>query len=285
MIAVRLGAVSYLNTRPLVYGLAQRTDLFALRFDVPAQCARLLHEGRIDLGLIPAIEYLRGDYRIVPGVAIGSNGPIASVAIFTRVPIEKIQTLALDTSSRTSAVLTRILCSKRWKITPRFTHAEPDLSATLARADAALVIGDPALAVDLSAHKVVKFDLGTEWQALTGLPFVYAMWTGRDSVCEPVHVAALNTARDRGVAALTAIARDESRGDPTVEVRLLHYLRDNLKYQLGEAEIAGLQRFYELAAELGLAPGLRPLRFFEQPSVPEPPPGRAAVEHWIKSGR
>src|SRR5688572_1761058 len=86
---VRLGAVSYLNTKPLVHGLDTRPDLFTVRFDVPAQCAALLHEHRIDLGLIPAIEYLRGDYRIVPGVAIGSNGPIASVAMFSRAPLNK----------------------------------------------------------------------------------------------------------------------------------------------------------------------------------------------------
>ena len=88
---IRLGAVSYLNTKPLVYGLENETALFSLRFDVPAQCAALLHEGRVDLGLIPAIEYLRGDYRIVPGVAIGSDGPIASVAVFSRVPIGDVR--------------------------------------------------------------------------------------------------------------------------------------------------------------------------------------------------
>jgi chorismate dehydratase len=98
MSIVRLGAVSYLNTKPLVYGLEQRSDLFTVRFDVPAQCAALLHEGRVDLGLIPAIEYLRGDYRIVPGIAIGSDGEIASVAVFSKVPIERIATLALDVS-------------------------------------------------------------------------------------------------------------------------------------------------------------------------------------------
>ena len=95
---IRLGAVSYLNTKPLVYGLENETALFSLRFDVPAQCAALLHEGRVDLGLIPAIEYLRGDYRIVPGVAIGSDGSIASVAVFSRVPIGDVKTLALDTA-------------------------------------------------------------------------------------------------------------------------------------------------------------------------------------------
>jgi chorismate dehydratase len=261
---VRLGAVSYLNTKPLVYGLEEQPDLFSLRFDVPAQCAALLHEGRVDLGLIPAIEYLRGDYRIVPGVAIGSDGPIASVAIFSTVPVDRIKTLALDISSRTSVALTRILCAERWHIEPKLTPAEPDLRAMLARADAALIIGDPALAIDAAAKGVIQTDLGSEWRALTGLPFVYAMWSGRDGAAGPEHVAALTLARDRGVAAVASIAAAESAGDGRREQRLLAYLRGNLKYGLGEPEVAGLRRFHELAAHRGLVPGLRDLRFFEK---------------------
>jgi chorismate dehydratase len=259
---VRLGAVSYLNTRPLVHGLEARTDLFAMRFDVPAQCAALLHEGRIDLGLIPAIEYLRGDYRIVPGVSIGSKGPVASVAVFSKVPIETVTTLALDISSRTSVALTRILCAQRWHISPKLTPAEPDLRAMLARADAALVIGDPALWIDAAGQNLIKIDLGSEWQAMTGQPFVYAMWCGRDGACGPEHVAELNAARDRGAAGVAAIARDYARGDDTRETQVVRYLGDNLKYGLGDAEITGLRRFHEMAAAQGLVPGLRELRFF-----------------------
>jgi chorismate dehydratase len=259
---VRLGAVSYLNTKPLVEGLAERRELFELRFDVPAQCAALLHEGRIDVGLIPAIEYLRGDYRIVPDIAITSDGPVASVAVFSRVPVEKIQTLALDISSRTSVALTRVLCAARWGIRPQLTPNEPDLRGMLARADAALVIGDPALEIDATAMGVSKIDLGSEWQALTGLPFVYAMWSGREGAVSAQHVAELQAARDRGVAAIPEIAR-RFTGDDSGRVRgVEQYLRDNLKYPLGEREIAGLRRFHELAAEQGLVPGLRPLRFY-----------------------
>ena len=261
---VRLGAVSYLNTKPLVHGLEERPELFSVRFDVPAQCAALLHEGRVDLGLIPAIEYLRGDYRIVPGVAIGSNGSIASVAVFSTVPVERIKTLALDISSRTSVALTRILCVRHWGIAPKLTPGEPNLQAMLARADAALIIGDPALQIDPAASGVLKIDLGSEWRALTGLPFVYAMWSGREGVAAASHVAELNAARDRGVAAVAAIAAAASGGDQQRERLLLQYLGDNLKYGLGDAELAGLRRFYELAAEQGLVPGLRDLRFYEK---------------------
>jgi chorismate dehydratase len=259
---VRLGAVSYLNTKPLVDGLDARPDLFTLRFDVPARCAALLHEGRIDLGLIPAIEYLRGEYRIVPGVAIGSDGPVASVAIFSRVPVERITTLAMDTSSRTSVALTRILCARHWQIAPKLTPSEPDLRAMLARADAALIIGDPALTIDAEGLGLIKVDLGSAWKAMTGLPFVYAMWSGRDGACGRDHVAELNAARVRGEANVSAIAAFESRGNRMLEEQVLRYLSDNLRYGLGEAEVAGLRRFHALAAEHGLVPGVRDLRFF-----------------------
>jgi chorismate dehydratase len=243
MTPLRLGAVSYLNTKPLVHGLDQRPDLFTIRYDVPAQCAVLLHQGHVDLGLVPAIEYQRGDQ--------------------ARVPIERVQTLALDTSSRTSVALTRILCAKRWGIAPAFAPAEPDLEAMLRGADAALVIGDNALAIDAAACGVTKYDLGAEWQALTGLPFVYAAWTGRPGAATRAHCEALQAARDRGVAAAPEIARAAGAGDPAIEARALCYLRDNLKLGLGDAETAGLRRFHELAAELGLIPALKPLRFYE----------------------
>jgi chorismate dehydratase len=255
--------VSYLNTKPLVYGLDALPDQFNVRFDVPARCAELLHEGRVDLGLIPAIEYLRGAYAIVPDISIASDGDVATVAVFTRKPIEKVETLALDLSSRTSVALTRVLCAKKWKIEPKFTPAEPDLEAMLRRADAALVIGDPAFAIDPHKHKVTKIDLGAEWKALTGLPFVYAMWVGRPGAASRAQCHALQGARDRGLANLPAIARQESGGDAAYERKALAYLRDNLKYGLGKAEQAGLRRFHELAAEIAAVPRLEPLRFYE----------------------
>jgi chorismate dehydratase len=134
----------------------------------------------------------------------------------------------------------------------------------LARADAALVIGDPALEIDARSLGVHEIDLGAEWKALTGLPFIYAMWSGRAGACGADHVVELNAARDRGIADLHAIARVEGKGDAAREQRAFDYLRDNLKYGLGDAEIAGLRRFHELAAQQGLAPGGRDLRFYCQ---------------------
>ncbi|MCA1585805.1 MAG: menaquinone biosynthesis protein [Acidobacteria bacterium] len=260
---VRLGAVSYLNTKPLVHGLEARPDLFSVRFDVPAVCATLLHQGGVDVGLIPAIEYGRRAYEIVPDVAIGSNGPIASVALFSRVSIAKVQSIALDISSNTSVALTRILCAKRWGIRPRFRPGVPDLTIMLSQADAALLIGDPALAIDADAFGALKIDLGSEWLALTGLPFVYAVWAGRAGALSAEHVRELQSSRDRGVCDIETIARSAAGGDATRAARALVYLRDNLKYGLGSAERAGLSRFHELAAELGVGPAKRSLRFYE----------------------
>jgi chorismate dehydratase len=259
---LRLGAVSYLNTKPLVYGLEAPPDQFDVRFDVPAKCAELLHQGKVDLGLIPAIEYLRGDYAIVPGVAIASDGEVATVAVFSRKPIEQVETLALDLSSRTSVALTRVLCAKRWGIAPKFTPSEPDLEAMLRKADAALVIGDPAFEIDPVKQNVTKIDLGAEWKALTGLPFVYAAWVGRPGAASPAQCGALQEARTRGVENLPRIARQVSGGDAVQEQRVLSYLRDNLRFDLGPAEQAGLRKFHELAAEISVVPELKPLRFY-----------------------
>jgi chorismate dehydratase len=259
---VRVSAVGYLNARPLVHGLDRRPDLFDVQFDLPSSCAARLHAGEVDLGLIPAIEYLRDEYRLVPGMAIGSDGPILSVAVFTTRPIAHVARIALDTSSRTSAALCRVLCREYWEIAPAFVPAAPDLAQMLAVADAALVIGDPALAIDPARAGVDKLDLGAAWRALTGLPFVYAAWTGRPGALQPAHLDALAAARDAGLAARDAIAADAAAGDAVRAAAFAAYLRGNLSYGFGERERAGLERFLALAVEAGHAPQTRPLRFF-----------------------
>ncbi len=259
--AVRVSAVSFLNARPLVDGLVD-TPGFAVEFDLPSVCAERLHRHDVDLGLIPAIEYLRGDYRLVPDVAIGSDGPILSVAVFTRVPMSQVRRLALDTSSRTSVALTRVLCATLWRITPEMFAAPPDLSRMLANADAALLIGDPALDTWPVPADLEKVDLGAAWQALTGLPFVYAAWAGHPGCVSAAQVIALAAARDRGVADSQRLAAAAAGGDPTRAALYGRYLRDNLRYGFGSRERAGLERFHALAVEVGAAEGLRPLRFY-----------------------
>jgi chorismate dehydratase len=258
----RLGAVAYLNARPLVYGLERRTDLFTLEFDPPSRCAERLHEHSIDIGMIPTIEYCRGpEYRIVPGMGIVSEGPVASVALFTSKPLREITTIAADTSSRTSNALLRILCRERFGIAPEFRSMAPDADRMLNTCDAALIIGDPALFMDAAAAGVDKIDLGEQWTSMTGLPFVWAFWAGRPGAVAGDGLAALHEARDAGVAASDQVAADYC-GPERAETGKI-YLRDNIQYHLGEREEAGLRRYYELAAAHGLIDGARAPLFYQ----------------------
>jgi chorismate dehydratase len=247
---VRLGAVSYLNARPLVYGL-ERSPRFAIRYDIPSECGRLLHAHDIDVGLIPSIEYLRGPrpYWIVPGPAIASRGPVASVALYTRKDLRDIRSIAMDTSSRTSVALAMVLARRMFGIAPEPIAMAPNLEAMLARADAAVIIGDNALFLTTRTEKI---DLGEEWTNLTGLPFVYAVWTGWPDALTPADIELLQHARDEGVAHSDAVA--DACFPDSAERRAVarRYLRDNIHYFLGPEETAGLDMFYRYAAEQGL---------------------------------
>ena len=260
---IRLGAVGYLNARPLVYGV-ESSDRFDLRFDVPAECARLLHAHEIDVGLIPSIEYLRGlrTYGIVMGPAVVSHGPVASVAIYTRREPRDIRTIAMDASSRTSVALATIILKRQYHVDPiRITHF-PDLDTMLAGADAALIIGDNALFLDPAEHGVEKLDLGEAWTRATGLPFVYAFWAGWPDAVTPGDAAALVQARDAGAAHVADIAQTSYPGDRHRQEIVGRYLRDNIHYVLDGA-VEGLTTFYRYASELKLVPPFdEELRFF-----------------------
>jgi chorismate dehydratase len=289
---VRLGAVGYLNARPLVYGL-DASPRFTLRFDVPSRCAALLHDGAIDVGLIPSIEYLRGPanrlrqgyggppkpqakaeagpsrggddagYRIVPDLAIASCGPVVSVALYTTRPIADVRSIAMDTSSRTSIALLRVLCARVFNIQPSIEMRAPDLALMLERCDAALIIGDNALILGHDGpNSVDKLDLGQIWTEATGLPFVYAFWAGRPGVLDAGAVRALQEARDAGVQRPEELAREYFGGAPGRQALGAQYLRHNIRYHFGDAERAGLERFYRYAAEIGLVERVDELRFY-----------------------
>lgn len=260
---VRIGAVGYLNARPLTWALDQSPERWDVRYDLPSICAARLHSGEVDLGLIPSIEYLQSpDYRFVPGVGIGSRGAIASVALYTRVPVGEIRSVALDTSSRTSVTLIRVLCHHRFAIAPVFVAHGPDLVAMTQACDAAVLIGDPAFDVDHEGLGLTKVDLGSEWTAHTGLPFIYAAWTGTPGAVGADDVTALQEAQAEGVRQTDVIAAEYGAGDAARTARAAVYLRDNVKYGLGPEEAAGLQTFLDYAADLGLAPRRRTLEFF-----------------------
>ena len=266
---VHLGAVTYLNARPLVYGL-ERSDRFAVRFDIPSECARLLHARETDVGLIPSIEYLRGPqpYAIVPGAAVTSKGPVASVAIYTRRDPRDIRTIAMDTSSRTSVALATVVLNRQFGAAPEAAPMAPDLAAMLSRADAALIIGDVALFLDHAAAGATKIDLGEAWTAMTGLPFVYACWTGWPDALGRRDVEALLRARDEGVAQSDAVAAAYYPDDTPRQAAARHYLRDNIRYFLGDEELEGLKTFYRYAAELGLVSFDGTLRFYDADDQP-----------------
>jgi predicted solute-binding protein len=259
---VRLGAVSYLNVRPLVAGLEARRDVL-LRFDVPSVCARLLNEGSIDLGMVPSITWLdRPGDRIVPAVCIGSDGPVASVALFTARKMTDVRTVALDASSRTSAALVRILCRQWFAIDPVFVTQPPDVRTMLHTADAALLIGDPALFLEHERLGLQKIDLGELWTGMTGLPFVWAFWSGPEGAADRETVALLHDAARLGAGALDAIADDYCREQPQRVPIARHYLHRHMKYGLGEREVEALRTYYREVVALGLANAWREPVFF-----------------------
>jgi len=278
---VRIGAVEYLNARPLVYGL-DRNPRFDVRFDLPSRCAELLHGGETDLGLIPSIEFLRApggpdSYLIVPDLAVASAGPVASVAIFTTRDMRDVRSIALDTSSRTSVALTRVMCARVFGIAPTLTPQGPDLPSMLARADAALMIGDRALFLSAGPHligegtqsrmvDVQKVDLGELWLSTTGLPFVYAFWAGRPGAIDGDAIRALRHTRDASLKKTREIAASYFPADEHRQEVADRYLRANIKYELGPGERAGLERFYHYAAEADVVSRAVTPKFFDDPS-------------------
>jgi len=254
---VRVGAVSYLNAKPLYYKLDEFAPEVRLSMEVPSRLAELLASGDLDLGLIPSVEYLRGasrGYRILPGFAIAARGPVRSVKLFSRVPMERIERLALDDGSRTSQALARVWLDARHGVRPRLIESLPlGVSALESTADAVLVIGDRAMKVpDEPFHEVV--DLAEAWRELTGLPFVFALWVAREGAELGALPKALERSRREGLAHADELARLHG---PRLglDFQTCHdYLTRVLSYDLGEPELAGLRRFAQMAASLGLAP-------------------------------
>src|SRR5262245_24106845 len=230
MTPVRLGAVTYLNARPLVFGL-DTSPRFALRFDIPSVCAALLHDHRSVVGLVPSIEYLRGTapYAIVPGPAVTSKGPVVSVALYTRREPRDVRSIAMDTSSRTSVALMTILARRVFGVEPQAVSLPPDLVAMLERADAALLIGDNALVLDHESAGARKIDLGQVWTDWTGLPFVYAFWTGWPGAVDRDDVRLLQAARDEGRRHLREVADRHFTDDVASRSLGERYLRDNIQ--------------------------------------------------------
>jgi len=249
---LKVGAVTYLNTKPLVHRFHEFAPAVELRFDVPSRLADDLSAARLDVALIPSIEYFQNPaYEIVSDACIACRGPVLSVKLFSRVPILKIRSLALDVGSRTSAALVRILLKEQYSLEPRFEPLAIGASLTDAAADAVLVIGDRAIQSPPGRFAAV-WDLGDQWVRWTGLPFVFAMWVQRSGIDLEDLPRALADARDCGVANLESIAEAEAAPLGLTVPQCLAYLRDNLYFYLGDEERKGLELFREKASQLGL---------------------------------
>ncbi len=251
---IRVGAVQYLNARPLTYCLAQFAPQAELIFDVPSRLADALQAGALDVAMIPSIEYFRRpDYRIVSDACIACNGPVRSVRLFSHVPAAQIRTLALDEGSRSSAVLIRILLKELYGLEPEIRLLPIGASAANVSADAVLLIGDRGIASEKGRFEFV-WDLGQRWMEWTGLPFVFAMWIARPGVELQGFEALLSAARDEGLKRIAEIARREAANFDISAEDCLVYLRDHLVFYLGQPQLRGLELFYELAGRHGFAP-------------------------------
>jgi chorismate dehydratase len=262
----RISIIDYLNAAPLNYGFKHGLGFehFHLKFQVPSVCADRLRTGEVDAGLVSSIEYLRiPKVKIVPGLCISSPKRVRSVVVLSKCPPEEIRTLALDTSSRTSVVLSQILLRERYGIRPEVTDMAPDQAAMLERCDAALLIGDVAMRARREGLFVL--DLAEEWHAWTGLPFVFALWIVReDAPALAVTGGAgpfFHKSLEMGKQNLATMIDEAWRTIGWTKPELHEYLTENIAYSLGEAERESLALFFEKAVAHGFAPEVKPLRF------------------------
>ena len=288
MTKLRVSIVQYLNTAPLVWGFTNGPlrGKYDLSFTVPSQCADDLRFGRADVAIIPAIEFQRiDDLVILPDMAIASKKQVRSLLILAKKPIEQVKSFALDASSRSTQALTRILCAEKWKIAPQFFEAPPDLGAMLKQADAALLIGDPALRIAVGMEKdsrpgtegqticqaatlgvtsselLYVYDVVGEWRSLTGLPAVLAVWAARRDIATPEVAADFHASRDFGLSRIPGICFDAASDLELPQPALESYLRQNIDFSLDEENRRGLELYFTHAAKLGLIPQTRPIEW------------------------
>ena len=267
---LRVSAISYLNTAPLMWNFEhgpRREELqrnFQVDYTLPSHCAQMLADGSADIGIIPVAAYTSiENLLILPDIAIASDDAVRSILLVSKVSLEKIHTVALDRSSRSSSALVQVLFAKHWKQEANFVSAAPELEAMLVENDAALLIGDPALKVDRSRY--LTWDLAHEWRTFTGRPFVFAFWAVRAGAApedELAYVAEIfRGSRDAGLAHLPEIASEWSRKLGLSPEFITSYLTENIQYSLHAGNVAGMQLFFELAAELNVLPNAPELRF------------------------
>lgn len=241
--ALRIGAVSYLNSKPLIYGLDRIAPKAELLLDVPSRLADALAAGALDVALIPSIEYLRNpEYQFVSDACIACRGPVLSVKLLSRKPIAQIRSVALDEGSRTSVALVRLLLRRCCNLTPQTVLLPLSAAAEDMQADAVLLIGDRAIP-SASGRFVEVWDLGQRWWEWAQLPFVFALWAARPGLDCASIATILATARDQGVAHLRDIAEAEAGAVGLSTSTCYSYLHDNLYFYFGKREREGLDLF------------------------------------------
>jgi chorismate dehydratase len=262
--SLRISIVQYLNTAPLVRGFTHGPlrGKYQLSFTVPSQCAEALRAGEVDIAILPVIEYQRiPDLVVLPNLSISSKKSVRSLLLVSQTPIREARRIALDRSSRSTQALVRILCQKHWRISPEFFDAEPDLPAMLKQADAALLIGDPALRLALegersagpaASERLHIYDVVEQWRELTSLPAVLAVWAARREVITQQVISDFQQSLAFGMEQLDPISSEASRELHLPAEKLHRYLRENIDYTLDTENLRGLERYFDLARETGL---------------------------------
>jgi predicted solute-binding protein len=252
----RIGAVGYLNTTPLVWGMLHgpQRELVDLSLALPSECAEQVENDVTQIGLVPVAEVARQGLEIVPGVGIACLGAVRSILLFSRVPWQKVRILAADASSRTSVQLARVILRERYGVEPQITAHKPALDEMLKHADSALIIGDPALRLDPDHAPYQWLDLGQEWFNLTRLPMVFAVWAGKARL--PIHELSALTrgSYEFGEARIAEIVAAEYAGRGISRELAGAYLRRYIRFEIGPQEQRGLDSFFELA---GLTEGAK----------------------------
>ena len=295
---MRISIVEFLNTAPLVWGFTDGPlqGRYDLSFTVPSLCAEALRSGQADVAIIPAIEYQRMDGMVVlPEMAVAAKGAVRSILVLAKKPIEQARRIALDTNSRSSVALTRLLCKGLWRIAPEFIAAAPDPAAMLAEADAALLIGDPALRIRLKVDALLArtpgtkgcceselasdekeipvpgvdtlfvYDVADQWRQMTGKPCVLAIWVGRRELITPDVVEDFLASKEYGQARIGEIAEAASLKLDLPPRDLESYLREAIDFSLDAANLEGLELYFRECAAAGLIPQARPVEFAPVP--------------------
>jgi chorismate dehydratase len=266
---MKIAASTYLNSAPLVYSFANgklRNRYTFIGDAAPARCAVMLSSGLCDVALIPVIEYQRiPGIKIIPEIAVASKNKVRSVLLAARRPLVEVRTVTLDTSSRTSQTLVRILFARRYGNMPQFLECAPDpeimCENMFENAEAALVIGDPAMQLGAHADELGLrvYDLAEEWRDMTGLPFVFALWAARDDIVNerPNLAQEMLAAKNEGTSQIDLIASQYAADLNLSEESLRSYLHDNVNYDLDQENIAGMMKYFNLAKEERLIPKVR----------------------------